>query len=141
VQYASLQAVLTALAPVLGEDAGLDELLAAAADGQPETLQVLRAAGELTGRVLANICNLLNPERIIVGGELARAGDLILEPIRATLRRTAMSLTRDVDVVAAELDLGARAGASGAAALVLRQTDQLVAALLSAPDRQPNEAV
>ncbi|WP_410789485.1 ROK family protein [Kribbella sp. C-35] len=141
VQYASLQAVLAALAPVLGEDAGLDELLASAADGQPETLQVLREAGEQTGRVLANICNLLNPERIIVGGELARAGDLILEPIRATLRRTAMSLTRDADVVAAELDLGARAGASGAAALVLRQTDQLVAALLSAPDRQPNEAV
>ncbi len=141
VQYASLQAVLAALAPVLSEDAGLDELLAAAAEGQPETVQVLREAGESTGRVLANICNLLNPERIIVGGELARAGDLILDPIRATLRRTAMSLTRDVDVVAAELDLGARAGASGAAALVLRQTDQLVAALLSAPDRQPSEAV
>ncbi|GAA3097623.1 ROK family transcriptional regulator [Kribbella aluminosa] len=141
VHYASLQAVLAKLAPVLGADAGLDELLAAAADGQPETLQALREAGELTGRVLANICNLLNPARIIVGGELARAGDLILEPIRATLRRTAMTLTRDAEVVAAELDLGARAGASGAAALVLRQTDQLVAALLSAPDREPSEAV
>jgi hypothetical protein len=44
-------------------------------------------------------------------------------------------------VVAAELDLGARAGASGAAALVLRQTDQLVTALLSVPDQRPNEAV
>jgi predicted NBD/HSP70 family sugar kinase len=141
VQYASLPAVLAKLSPVLGEDAGLDELLASAADGQPETLAALREAGELTGRVLANICNLLNPARIIVGGELARAGDLILEPIRATLRRTAMSLTRDADVVAAELDLGARAGASGAAALVLRQTDQLVAALLTTPDSKPSEAV
>ncbi|MFD7160301.1 ROK family protein [Kribbella sp. NPDC059898] len=141
VHYASLPAVLAKLEPVLGADAGLDELLAAAADEQPETLQALREAGELTGRVLANICNLLNPARIIVGGELARAGDLILEPIRGTLRRTAMSLTRDADVVAAELDLGARAGASGAAALVLRQTDQLVAALLAAPAHQPNEAV
>jgi predicted NBD/HSP70 family sugar kinase len=141
VQYASLPAVLTALAPVLGEDAGLDELLVAADNGQAETLRVLREAGELTGRVLANICNLLNPERIIVGGELARAGDLVLEPIRATLRRTAMPLTRDADVVAAELDLGARAGASGAAALVLRQTDQLVTALLATPDNQPDEAV
>ena len=141
VQYASLPAVLAALAPVLGEDAGLDDLLAAAAAGQPDTVRVLREAGELTGRVLANICNLLNPERIIVGGELARAGDLVLDPIRATLRRTAMALTRDADVVAAELDLGARAGASGAAALVLRQTDQLVTALLSAPDQRPSEAV
>ncbi len=141
VQYASLPAVLTALAPVLGEGATLDDLLAAAAEGQPDTVRVLREAGELTGRVLANICNLLNPARIIVGGELARVGDLVLDPIRATLRRTAMGLTRDVEVVAAELDLGARAGASGAAALVLRQTDQLVTALLSVPDRQPNEAV
>jgi predicted NBD/HSP70 family sugar kinase len=141
VQYASLPAVLRALAPVLGEDAGLDELLAAAAEGQPDTVRVLREAGELTGRVLANICNLLNPARIIVGGELARTGELILEPIRATLRRSAMALTRDADVVAAELDLGARAGASGAAALVLRQTDQLVTALLSVPDQRPNEAV
>lgn len=141
VQYASLPAVLAALTPVLGERAGLDELLAAAAEGQPDTVRVLREAGEHTGRVLANICNLLNPARIIVGGELARAGDLVLEPIRATLRRTAMGLTRDAEVVAAELDLGARAGASGAAALVLRQTDQLVTALLAAGERQPNEAV
>ncbi|MEU4395032.1 hypothetical protein [Kribbella sp. NPDC023855] len=62
----------------------------------------------------------------------------MLEPIRATLRRTAMGLTRDAEVVAAELDLGARAGASGAAALVLRQTDQLVTALLAA-GRTPTE--
>lgn len=141
VQYASLPAVLKALAPVLGADAGIDDVLTAAANGQPDTVRVLQQAGEVTGRVLANICNLLNPARIIVGGELARAGDVLLEPIRATLRRSAMALTRDVDVMAAELDLGARAGASGAAALVLRQTDQLVAALLAGAKLPTNEAV
>jgi predicted NBD/HSP70 family sugar kinase len=135
VQYASLPAVLKAL-----KLTDLDELLASAEAAQPDTVRVLRQAGEVTGRVLANICNLLNPERIIVGGELARAGDLVLDPIRATLRRSAMALTRDVEVVAAELDLGARAGASGAAALVLRQTDQLVSALLAGAELRPNEA-
>jgi predicted NBD/HSP70 family sugar kinase len=139
VQYASLLAVLKALD--LGDDAGIDDVLAAAEAGPEDTVRVLREAGEVTGRVLANICNLLNPERIIVGGELARAGDLVLEPIRATLRRSAMALTRDVEVMTAELDLGARAGASGAAALVLRQTDQLVAALLAGAELRPNEAV
>lgn len=84
--------------------------------------------------MLANICNLLNPARIIVGGELARAGDLVLDPIRATLRRTAMPLIRGADVVPA--DLGARADA-----VVLRLTDQLVAALLASPDNQPEEAL
>jgi predicted NBD/HSP70 family sugar kinase len=136
VQYASLNAVLKAL-----ELDTVDELLAAAHAGDPDTVRVLREAGEVTGRVLANICNLLNPGLIIIGGELARTGDLILEPIRATLRRSAMALTRDAEVVAAELDLGVRAGASGAAALVLRQTDQLVAALLTGGRLRTNEAV
>jgi hypothetical protein len=72
---------------------------------------------------------------------LSRAGEFLLEPVRATLRRSAMVLTRDAEVVAAELDLGARAAASGAAALVLRQPDDLVTALLAGADTQPNEAV
>ncbi|WP_432887549.1 ROK family protein [Kribbella sp. CA-245084] len=136
VQYASLNAVLDTL-----HLDDIDQLLASAQAGDPGTVRALRAAGEVTGRVLANICNLLNPGLIIIGGELARTGDLILEPIRATLRRSAMALTRDAEVVAAQLDLGVRAGASGAAALVLRQTDQLVAALLAGTDLRPNEAV
>ncbi|MFI7065010.1 ROK family protein [Kribbella sp. NPDC050124] len=136
VQYASLNAVLKAL-----QLKDIDELLASAGAGDPDTVRVLREAGEVTGRVLANICNLINPGVIIIGGELARTGDLILEPIRATLRRSAMALTRDAEVVAAELDLGVRAGASGAAALVLRQTDQLVAALLAGAELRTNEAV
>lgn len=141
VQYASIPAVLAALAPTLGAEAGVDDVLAASAAGDPDCQRVLSDAGEQVGRVLANICNLLNPERIIIGGELARAGEVLIEPLRATLRRSAMALTRDVDVVAAELDLGARAGASGAAALVLRQTDQLVSALLAGASTQSNEAV
>ncbi|MGW1343181.1 ROK family protein [Kribbella sp. NPDC002412] len=136
VQYASLTAVLKAL-----QLNDIDELLASAGAGDPDTVRVLREAGEVTGRVLANICNLINPGVIIIGGELARTGDLILEPIRATLRRSAMALTRDAEVVAAELDLGVRAGASGAAALVLSQTDQLVAALLAGAELRTNEAV
>lgn len=141
IQHASVPAVLAALRPVLGEEAGIEDVLVAAKNEQADTLRVLREAGEVVGRVLANICNLLNPERIIIGGELARAGDVLLEPIRATLRRSAMALTRDADVVAAELDLGARAGASGAAALVLRQTDQLVGALLAGATSRSSEAV
>ncbi|MFI7128118.1 ROK family protein [Nonomuraea sp. NPDC050153] len=141
VQYASIPAVLALLRPALGERIGVDDVLAATAAGDPDCRRVLHDAGEVVGRVLANLCNLLNPERIIIGGELARAGDVLLEPIRATLRRSAMVLTRDADVVAAALDLGERAAASGAAALVLRETDQLVGALLARVEPQPNEAV
>jgi len=79
--------------------------------------------------VLANLCNLLNPERIVVGGELSAAGDVLLEPMRAAIRRYALSLVRDVEVVPAALGLGARAGALGGAALVLSEIPALAGAL------------
>ena len=39
-------------------------------------------AGAALGLAIAGVCNLLAPERVIVGGELAQAGELLLEPVR-----------------------------------------------------------
>ncbi|HEY3001643.1 MAG TPA: ROK family transcriptional regulator, partial [Kribbellaceae bacterium] len=125
VQYAAVPAVLAALREHLGPDCTVDDVLAAAAAGDRACTGVLADVGTVVGRVLANLCNLLNPERIVVGGELSRAGDVLLEPIRTAIRRYALTVARDADVVAAELDLGARAGAIGAATLVLAETPQL----------------
>lgn len=130
VQYAALPAVVAALRPRFGHEVTVEEILAATAEGDHACVGVLTDVGQLVGRVLANICNLLNPERIVVGGELSRAGEVLLGPMRTALRRYAMALTRDVEVVAAQLDLGARAGALGGAALVLRETPGIAAALL-----------
>lgn len=134
VQYAAIPAVLKALRMHLGPDASVEDLHAALAAGDRACAGVMSDVGQIVGRLLANVCNLLNPERIIIGGELARAGDLLLEPMRTSLRRHAMTLTRDVEVVAAQLDLGARSGARGGAALVLREAGSLAAALLAAAE-------
>lgn len=130
VQYAAVPAVLTALRPRLGDDVTIDDVLTAAAEGDRACGGVIADVGQTVGQVLANICNLLNPERIIVAGELSRAGDLLLDPMRQALHRHALSLAREVDVVAADLSLGARAGAIGGAALVLAETPRLAGALL-----------
>jgi len=39
---------------------------------------------------VAGLCNLINPERVIVGGLLSRAGELLLVPIRESIRRHAV---------------------------------------------------
>jgi predicted NBD/HSP70 family sugar kinase len=75
---------------------------------------------------VAGACNLLGPERVVVGGELAQAGELLLEPLRGALARSAIGSMRDLPVLAGVL--GERAEVLGAVALVLRASERFVAA-------------
>ena len=90
--------------------------VAAAAEAARAGDAVARAAfaraGVHVGRVLAGAVVLLWPERVVVGGGVADAGDVLFEPLRAELRRRAC-VAPEIPVVAAEL--GAHAGAVGAA--------------------------
>ena len=129
VLYAGIPAVLGALRAHLGDKATIGDVLTRCAEGDRACAGVLADAGQVTGRALAGLCNLLNPGRIVVGGELAIAGDVLLDPLRAAIRRYALSLVRDVEVVPSNLDLGVRAGAAGGVALVHGDTTALIAAL------------
>jgi predicted NBD/HSP70 family sugar kinase len=133
--YAAAPAILAALQPVRGPGVTLPAAIAAARRGDRACARVIGDAGRLTGQALANVCNLLNPELIIVGGELADAGDILLDPIREAVSAHALSLvSSSLRVVPAKL--GSRAGAMGGVALVLREADRLDSAYLSVP-RQP----
>ena len=44
-------------------------------------------AGRAVGRAVADVCNMLNPEAIVVGGDLSRAGDALLEGVRGAVDR------------------------------------------------------
>lgn len=89
----------------------------AAVAGDKLAAKVLEDTGRYVGIGMASVVNLLNPERIIVGGGVARAGELILEPIRKEIRQRAVRLAADmVEVVPAQL--GAAAGVIGASTLV-----------------------
>lgn len=95
----------------------------AAEAGDAVAAEVLRETGELLGMGLVNLANIFNPERFVVGGGVALAGDRLLEPARQTLRRHAMSLpAQTVDVVVAEL--GNDAQLVGAALLALERVTE-----------------
>ena len=73
-------------------------------------------AGRRLGQAVASLVNVLAPDRVIIGGGVAQAGDLFLVPCRELVARHVMSeVGRGTPVVAAEL--GPYAAAMGAAAL------------------------
>ena len=76
-----------------------------------------KKTGEYLGTALAGLVNVLNPERIVLGGGMARAGAPIFAPVRAAIKKKAFPIAaRFVKVLPAEL--GYDAGLIGAAALV-----------------------
>jgi predicted NBD/HSP70 family sugar kinase len=58
--------------------------------GDPGTRRVLADAGRAVGVAVANLCNLINPDRVVVGGEMAQAGDVFLDPLREAVARFAV---------------------------------------------------
>jgi predicted NBD/HSP70 family sugar kinase len=108
-----------------GEDMTIERMIARARDGDPGCRRVIADAGQTVGRVTAALCNEFNPERIVVGGELALAGDLLLDPMRESIRRFAIpAVTDDLVIVAGAL--GDRAELMGALALVVGQSEQVL---------------
>jgi glucokinase len=76
----------------------------AAASGDAIAVRVFAETGRYLGIGLTNIVHMLAPEAIAIGGGVAGAGDLILEPARATLRRCVMDpAMASVSIVPAEL--------------------------------------
>jgi glucokinase-like ROK family protein len=105
--------------PLAGKANTIHEIEDAALAGDPLALQVAREAAAHLGRAVAGTLNLLNPSLVIVGGDLARLGELLLEPLRETVeQRTLVSSVAAARIVASAL--GPRAVAIGAATLVLK---------------------
>jgi glucokinase len=102
-------------AALLGRPATGEEVTALARAGDAVAVSLMETLGDRLGAGLAGIAMSLNPEVIVLGGGVMAAGELVLEPARAELRRRALAPSRDVPVVAAEL--GEEAGMIGAALL------------------------
>jgi glucokinase len=85
--------------------------VSAAERGDERAIAGLAEIGRYLGIGIANAVAIIAPDRVVVGGGVAAAGDLLLEPIRAELQRRIR--TEAVEVVGAEL--GTWAGAIGAA--------------------------
>jgi predicted NBD/HSP70 family sugar kinase len=129
--FASGPALVRLLASTLGDELTVPEMIELAKQGDRGSRRVIADGGRAVGRVLAAVCNLVNPEMVVVGGDLSAAGELLLGPLRDTLQRTALPMTtRDLTVVAGEL--GERASVLGALALAIAQSEHAVAARIAA---------
>jgi len=103
---------------------GTDDLLEAAQARTPAVTKVVVEAARTLGTVLAGAVTQLDPERVVVGGDLAALGGLVLDPIRSAIGEYALPGTRrTLDIVPA--DLGPAASAMGAIALVLKEQNPL----------------
>lgn len=89
----------------------------AAQQGDAVAKRIFTIIGEYIGVGLASVVNLLNPEKIIIGGGVAAAGDILMNPIKETLVKRAMPISgAAVEVVPAQL--GNTAGVIGASLLI-----------------------
>src|SRR3954470_10051701 len=88
-------------------------------------------AGAAVGNAIAAVVNVLNPELVVIGGELAGAGTVLLDPLRVAIQRRAIAPAVAV-VRVTEGALGPRAEVLGAAALLLSQAPHALARRLVA---------
>jgi glucokinase len=86
----------------------------AALAGDAIAQDIYERVGSYIGYAAANICATIGPRRVIIGGGVAQAGDLLLNPIRRVLKERVIVMPVDqVEVVLAEL--GSDAGIIGMA--------------------------
>ena len=66
--------------------ASIDDLVNAALGGDPPSVELIQYAGNKLGVGIVNMLNLLNPKTVVIGGGIARAGDLIIDAVCQTIR-------------------------------------------------------
>lgn len=117
------RAVLAQLTPLFGTDLSLPGAVALAVDGDPRARRAIADAGRTVGFAVASVYNLLAPAKVIFGGDLSGAGEVLLEPIREVVRRHATpSAANAAGIVAG--NLGERAELLGALAAARTGADR-----------------
>ncbi len=94
------------------------DILAAARAGEKQALDALGETGKWLGIGLAGLVPIFAPELIVIGGGIAAAGELLLEPTRASFHRhAALGASENLTIVGSQFD--GWAGVIGVASLVL----------------------
>jgi predicted NBD/HSP70 family sugar kinase len=70
-------------------------LIDLARESDAQAVAIIREAGEHLGIAIASMVNMINPGCVVIGGGLASAGDLLLDALRATLRRRGLPVAAE----------------------------------------------
>jgi predicted NBD/HSP70 family sugar kinase len=118
---AGAQAIVRAATEALNKQPNeltIQDVGAAALDGDIAANEIIHRAGSAIGQVLAATVNLLNPSRIFIGGEVAQISPLLLASIRQSVYSKSLPLsTRQLRIDYTRL--GERSGLYGAVALAV----------------------
>jgi len=91
----------------------------AARKGDKLAFNIMEKTGQYLGIAIANVVNLFNPELVVIGGGVSRAGDLFLDTVKRTVKARALhTASTSVDIKLSEL--GDTTAAQGTAILVLK---------------------
>ena len=100
-----------------GKNITLEKLTILSKKGNRKALSIWNDVGEKLSVALTGVVNLLNPDKIVIGGGVSNAGEFILKPLKKELKRRAMpNQASCVKIVRAKL--GDNAGLIGASLLV-----------------------
>jgi glucokinase len=118
----ALDVISSASSPYLASiaaDAGIDarDVVDGARAGDPQCRKLVADEAMYLGQGITSVIHMFSPERVILGGGLSHAFDLLAPGIHDVIRRDALTPFRQVPVIAAAL--GDNSGLMGAAALIL----------------------
>jgi predicted NBD/HSP70 family sugar kinase len=108
----------------------LEIMIERAKSGDPVCRRVLEDAARVLGLAYAKVCNMINPELVVLGGELGAAADLLLPVIKENMYLYALRGMFEKSFSPVRLvgsELGRQAGAWGALSFAL-QVDELLTA-------------
>ncbi|WP_107101414.1 ROK family protein [Streptacidiphilus griseoplanus] len=127
-QYASLPPVMRRAGYRDTGPESVEEFLTAATDPSAprhqDSADAVRSVARPLGHVLSGLCNVLSPELVVIGGEMARVGRLLTEAVHEELQTKVLRpVMKQLRLRTAQL--GDEGGALGAVALALHETPLL----------------
>jgi len=129
--YAGGDALIELLRRSHGDDITIERMVELARGGDPGCTRAIADAGRFVGQAIATLCNYLSLERIVVGGEISQAGELLLSPLREAVRRYALPAAAErVEIVAGELH--GHAEMLGALVLVVGRSEEALSGVIRA---------
>ena len=121
-RYIGNRYILDRAKKIWGSSVTLERVSELAGLGNKKALAIWLDVAKKLGVALAQVVNLLNPDRIVIGGGVSNAGSLILTPLKKEVKKRAMTdQAAHVKIVLAKL--GPDAGIIGASLLVIGWAD------------------
>ena len=95
----------------------IDDINDAARNDDNLSIELIEEAGEKIGKSIAFLINIFNPETVVIGGNLAAAGDYLMLPLKSATNKYSLNLVyKDTKFRVSQLDEAA--GAWGVAMLI-----------------------